>query len=392
MMDKTTRRKELADGYISKLHLFDSVWAAATSLHQEHPDIFKNIEAGRTSLRSARNRAVRIAKKGGGTDQDVAEGFSVTGTTTLFKGGEKVLQWVKTSEDKAKQAAIIRESLEALTQDLPRAKPKAKPKKVANNLCNLYTITDAHLGMMTSLGESGVEWNLTKAEELFTQGFDALISGAPRAQRCVISQLGDFLHSDGLDAVTPLSKHPLDQSHRFHDVVRAATRLLRGMIDSALLMHEQVDLIIAEGNHDLASSVWLRIAFENIYENEPRLKVIQSDLPFYSTTHGDVMLAFHHGHVQNIKAKASANELALTFANGADWKQTNQHYIHVGHHHTESMIEVRGCKLYGHPTFAAPDAYATRNFGGSMRGMTSHTYHGVHGLVATHTITPEMLE
>ena len=392
MLDKTAQRKEIADSYIAELHLFDSVLAAATALHKEKPDLFKNIEVARRSLRSARDRALRIAKKGGGTAQDVAEGFSVTGTTTLFKGGEKVLQWVKTSEDKIKQATIIRESLEALTQDLPKAKPRAKPKKVAGNLCNLYTITDAHLGMMTSLGESGVEWNLTKAEELFRQGFNALISGAPRAKRCVISQLGDFLHSDGLDAVTPRSNHPLDQSHRFHDVVRSATRLLRGMIDSALSQHEDVELIIAEGNHDLASSVWLRVAFENIYENEPRLKVIQSDLPFYSTTHGDVMLGFHHGHCQNIKAKASANELALTFANGAEWKQTNQHYIHVGHHHTESMIEVRGCKLYGHPTFAAPDAYATRNFGGSMRGMTSHTYHGANGLVATHTITPEMLE
>lgn len=396
VMTKTIveQRAEVSDELISRLHEFDSLMAAARSASEEFPKLFANRESARNSLRSARARALKSARKGVGTDATIPEGFSLKGTTTLFKGGEQVLQWVKTDADKLKQASIISESLEALAEDLPKVKATPAPNQsaISDSLCNLYTITDAHLGMMASAGESGEQYDLTKAEALFSQGFKELIQSAPKARRCVISQLGDFLHSDGLDAVTPRSKHPLDQSHRFHDLVRSATRLLRGMIDAALEVHEYVELVIAEGNHDLASSVWLRIAFENIYENEPRLRVIQSDLPFYATTHGDTMLGFHHGHIQNIKAKASANELALTFANGEEWKGTVKHYIHVGHHHTESMIEVRGCKLYGHPTFAAPDAHATREFGGSMRGMTSHTYHKRHGLVGTNTITPEMLD
>ena len=140
----TNPRIVIADDYVAKLHLFDSVVAASIVAHAEHPEIFKNSEAARNAIRSGRERALKRAKQGEGTNAVVPEGFALKGTTTLYKAGEEVLQWVKTDEDKLKQAAIIRESLEALADSLPRAKPAKAPSSsgnVSDNLCNLYTIT-----------------------------------------------------------------------------------------------------------------------------------------------------------------------------------------------------------------------------------------------------------
>ena len=149
----------------------------------------------------------------------------------------------------------------------------------------------------------------------------------------------------------------------------------------------QVEVVIAEGNHDPASSVWLRVVFAEIFADEPRVSIICNDLPFYETAHGETMLGFHHGHIKSVKN--AAKDLALLFARGEAWRKTSKRYIHTGHLHDETLIEVAGAKLYGHPTLAAPDAYATRNFGGSMREVSAHVYHDAHGRVATLTLTPD---
>lgn len=161
------------------------------------------------------------------------------------------------------------------------------------------------------------------------------------------------------------------------------------MVTRALERHEEVEVVIAEGNHDPASSLWLRVAFAEIFADEPRVKIIDNDLPFYETTHGETMLGFHHGHIKNVRT--AAKDLALLFARGEAWRKTSKRYIHAGHLHEETLVEVAGAKLHGHPTLAAPDAYATRNFGGSMREISAHSYHEIHGKVATLTLTPEML-
>lgn len=398
------RRKQVAEEYVSRLQDFNSISEASRDAAEKHPDLFSHGEVARNCLRAAKGRKIKRAKVGAATEADtdlhgfdkrLPEGFAIKGVSAYFdKEGNTGGVWIKTNEDRVKQMRVLRESYEALIEDIPKvsATPAPVVETPAKALCNLYIVTDAHLGMMASEGEAGESWGLKRGEDVYGRAFDGLIHGAPKATKGVIAQLGDFLHFDGLDAVTTRSGHPLDADARFSDIVRAATRLLRRMISTALTVHETVEVIIAEGNHDPASAVWLRVAFEALFENEPRVSIVDSDLPFYSTTHGETMLGFHHGHIKNIKTKASASELALLFADGEDWRNTRKRYIHTGHHHDEATIEVRGAKLYAHPTLAAPDAYASRNFGGSMREMSAHSYHEKHGKVGILTISPEMLK
>ena len=47
-----------------------------------------------------------------------------------------------------------------------------------------------------------------------------------------------------------------------------------------LQKHERVVLIMAEGNHDMASSAWLREVFSTFYESEPRITVDTSPYPY----------------------------------------------------------------------------------------------------------------
>lgn len=316
------------------------------------------------------------------------EPYVVKGVSTYFdKEGKPRGQWVKTRLDEQKREELLRAAAEALASELPRAAPVEAPQTSNENLCNLFTITDYHVGMLAWGEETGADWDLDIAENTLVAAFSHMIAVSPKARTAVVNQLGDFLHFDSLEAVTPTNRHLLDADSRFRKVVEVAVRVLRRIVDMALVNHDKVELVIAEGNHDLASSVWLQTMFTALYENEPRITVNQSALPYYVHQHGKVMLGFHHGHMKK------NDGLPLHFAASYPeiWGQTTKRYVHVGHRHHVEEKEHPGIKIIQHSTLAARDAYAARGGWHSDRQMLAITYHSEFGEVARSTVTPEML-
>lgn len=322
----------------------------------------------------------------------VPDGFLTKGVSTYFdKDGKPAGQWVKSTVDRDRMEAIMRAGFDAMADDLPRQKSIPSPKDTSAQLATVYTLTDSHVGMLAwhkeNLDPNG-DWDLTIAERTLTGCFQQMVAGSPRAKVGVVAQLGDFLHSDGLAAVTPTSGHLLDQDGRFPKVVKSAIRILRRVVNMALEKHEKVIVLMGEGNHDLASSVWLRAMFQALYENEPRLQVIDSELPYYVYQHGATMLAWHHGHLKK------NDQLPILFASQFPkmWGDTSKRYAHCGHRHHVEEKEHSGMTVVQHSTLAARDAYASRGGWMSERQCTAITYHDKFGQVARNTVTPEMLD
>lgn len=314
--------------------------------------------------------------------------YVVKGTSTYYdKEGKRAGQWVKTDLDRRAAEAAMRAAVDALAVTLPRAKPARLKRATLDELCALYTLTDCHVGMRAWAPETGADWDLEIAERTLTGAIEYLVESAPAATTCVINQLGDFLHFDSLAPVTPTSGHLLDADSRYSKVVSVATRILRTAIDRALTRHRRVIVLMAEGNHDMASSVWLRHLFALLYEDEPRVEVMPGELPYYVHTHGRVMLAFHHGHL------SKNAQLPLLFAAQypKEWGATTRRYCHTGHrHHTEEK-EHSGMTVVQHPTIAARDAYAARGGWIADQRMKMIIYHADHGEAGTIVVTPEML-
>lgn len=335
------------------------------------------------------NAAARGYAPGHQLTKPVPDGRVAKGVSTLYDEHGKVrLQWVKDSLDAQQWEAIKRAALEALAEDLPRLAPIAQPGAFYTPLCNVYTLTDSHVGMLAWGKETGEPWDLKIAEGVLVGAFEHLVQASPAARMCIVNQLGDFLHTDGLMPTTPTSGHVLDADGRFSKMVATAIRVLRRVIDLALQRHQFVTVLLAEGNHDMASSVWLRHMFKALYENEPRVTVIDSELPYYAVQHGKTMLAFHHGHLKK------NDQLPLLFAAQFPqmWGLTTKRYAHTGHRHHVEEKEHSGMRVFQHTTLAARDAYAARGGWISERHVTSVTYHDEFGEVARNTVTPEMLE
>lgn len=332
-------------------------------------------------------------KQGNSPDHDlthiVPSPLVLRGSSSLYnKDGELQLQWIKTKLDDQKVEGAIRAAITALAESLPRQDQIPKPNHLSDNLCNLYTFTDCHVGMKAWGLETGADWDLEIAERTLVGAFDYLIEASPPAASCIVNQLGDFLHFDSLSAVTPEHRNLLDADTRFAKVVQVAVRILRYIINKALTHHENVTVIMAEGNHDPASSVWLRHLFSLLYENEPRVKVNDSETPYICHQHGKTMLAFHHGHL------TKNDQLPLLFAAQypVEWGNTTRRYCHVGHRHHVDEKEHSGMKVQQHATLAARDAYAARGGWIADRQIEAITYHSEFGQVGSITVVPEMLE
>lgn len=334
----------------------------------------------------------RAAKMGYSPSHDmthtVPDGFRVKGTSTAYTADGIAIQWVKTERDSDRWEAIVREACAAMAESLPRVKPAAGPEKTEEALCNLAVFTDYHIGMLAWEREGGANWDLKIAENLLLASFIHMIEAAPKAKSCVVCLQGDTLHVDSILPVTPAHHNVLDADGRFSKIVGVAIRVIRRLIDHALARHETVHLLICEGNHDESSSVLMRHMFRALYENEPRLTINDSELPFYVHQHGETMLAFHHGH------KVRNEDLPMLFAAQFPkmWGATTKRFAHCGHRHHVDEKEYAGMTVVQHPTLAARDAYAARGGWISDRAASIITYHEKYGQVARNTVCPEMFE
>lgn len=333
----------------------------------------------------------RAAQRGLSPEYDMVhpapEGFTVKGTSTLYgPDGEIKGQWVKTQQSLEQQQKILEEAAKSLSEDIPRAKPTKPPKSTKEDLLNQYTITDYHLGMLSWHEETGEDWDTDIAEKLLIDWFSAAIESAPPAKTAIFAQLGDFLHWDGLDAVTPMNKHILDADTRFQNVVRVAIRSVRQIIDLLLRKHEHVHVIMAEGNHDPASSIWLRELFTALYENEPRVTIDDSADIYYCYEHGKTSLFYHHGH----KRKTTNIDDVFVSKFRDVFGRTEYSYAHMGHLHHVDIKETNLMIIEQHRTLAANDAYASRGGWLSGRDAKVITYHKEYGEVGRLTLSPEM--
>jgi hypothetical protein len=312
-------------------------------------------------------------------------GYMLKGTSTYYnKDGEAVGQWVKTSADQEKRRLLQEASFRALAETLTPL-PKIESRAwVDNDLLNLYTLTDCHVGMLAWDRETGADWDLKIAEQCLVNTFVQMIKSSPQAGDCIVNQLGDFLHFDSLQPMTPTNHHILDADSRYQKMVEVAVRILRIVVSAALSKHRKVRVLMNEGNHDPAGSVWLRILFAQLYASNPRVVVEMSPNPYGAFVHGKTMLGFHHGHLSKTTA------LPLLFASkfAREWGDTEYRYIHTGHRHHVEEKEHPGATTVQHPTLAAPDAYAARGGWLSKRQATSITYHKQSGEFARNIFIP----
>lgn len=366
---------------------------AIIAAYREHGSFGKAAKALGMDRRGMARRYQVLAQRGLAPDHDmthtVPDGFRVKGTSTLYReDGTIAAQWVKSREDHERLREMLLAAFAGMADELPRVPTIAAPAQTNADMLALYLITDYHLGALAWPEETrSAAWDMAVAEKLLLGWFRYAVDHAPDAETAVFAQLGDFLHFDGLDAVTPEHRNLLDADTRFQKLVRVAYSCVRAGIAMMLEKHRRVHVIMAEGNHDPASSAHLREGMRAIFEDNPRVTVDTSPDPYYCVEHGATSLFFHHGHKR--KPKEIDDVFAAKFR--PVFGRTKYSYAHMGHQHHKALIESPLMVVEQHRTLAAPDAYATRGGWISGREAPVIAYSKRRGEVGRLIVTPEMV-
>lgn len=364
-----------------------------------YTNIAKEVGCSRWTVRDiVKNVRTKAALKGYSPAHDmthtVPDGFGVKGVSTYYNSdGKPVGQWVKSQADQQRQLEIMREVVEAMSQEIPPEKPVPAPETNCAELLNCFVITDYHMGMLAdkdevnASGQTGNgDWDLKIAEDTLIDWFAEAIRISPEADTAVYAQLGDFAHYD-YEPLTQASKHLLDSDSRNFKIVRATIRVTRQIIRMLLEKHQHVHIKWCDANHDPFSAIWMRELLVALYENEPRVKIDNSADTYYCYEFGKTALFFHHGH----KRKVANVDTVFAAKYREVFGRTEHAYAHMGHYHSVDKKETNLMIVEQHRTLASADSYSSR--GGWLSGREANviTYHKEYGQVAYNTISYKMI-
>jgi hypothetical protein len=347
-----------------------------------------------STIRRAIESAIKgAAKRGYSPSHDLthetAPGNVIKRTSTNYDGDGNIRQqWVIQEPEKEKQLELMRAAVDELLEPIKPLPPIERDTTNLNKkLLNLYTLTDVHLGMLAWDKEGGDDWDMDIACRTVKGTFKDMLNRSPDCDECVVNQGGDWSHYDSFKPVTPAHGHVLDSDTRPQKMIKASIHLMRFLITEALKKHKKVNVIIQIGNHDEYSSYFLQQAMIALFENNPRVNVDDSPIPYYALRRGNVMLGFHHGH------KRGNDQLPLLFAAAFAefWGKSKYRDIHKAHRHHFELKEYSGATVIEHPTIASRDSHASHGGFLSNRAAICITYHKDTGRNGLTFSTPEMI-
>lgn len=320
--------------------------------------------------------------------QHVPDPKKIVKTATLFDQEGKVTQhWVSERADLQQRELLWRLFMEELKAELPRYEPVALPQGEFADLLACYPVGDHHLGMLAWAKETlSDSYDLKISEAMLVSAIDALVASLPASKHALLPFLGDFMHYDGFEAVTPTNRNLLDADGRYPKMVRAAIRTIRYCITAALKRHEHVHVIMEIGNHDLSSTIFMMEALFAIYENEPRVTIDTSPSQYHYYEFGKVLIGTHHGH--SSKLDRLPNIMAGDMPEA--WGRTAYRYWWTGHIHTRQAFDMIGCSVESFRILAPVDAWAANKGYRPIRDMKAILMHKDFGEVARHTVNPAM--
>lgn len=373
--------------YTDAVRTQGGVRAAARALGYDYSKFYRRLKAEERQLAKQESLA-KLGLKFTDIQEVLPNGLDIKGTSTLYDAeGNKRLTWVKTSQENDNIQAAIEAAIDEAKKDIEPLEAVAEPDLRNADLLSAYFIADFHLGQSSWGEETGADWNLEIAERTLSNWLAAAIQSAPNSHTGLLVDLGDFMHTDNLNGLTPSSGHVLDRSGQYEQSVRLAIRLMVRAVQALLGKHQHVHVITAQGNHNLSGAIWMRSLLIEKFRNNPRCTFDNTPHPYYAYQWGDTGIYVHHGH------KKKMGDISKTMV--AHYREifgtSKYSYAHVGHLHHRETKECSLMVVEQHSTLAPKDAHSAHGGYSSQRGASVITYSQKYGEVGRVTIRPEMI-
>ena len=315
----------------------------------------------------------------------VPEGEFVIGRSIYTSDDEGNKAWLKTRRTMSEAARdkALQSFVDGLTKGVKPYKPKAKPKtkKFDSNLLPTIVIGDAHFGMRADARETkGRDYDTKMASQDMLAAVDYLVDLAPASEKCLLVNVGDFIHANGSSGTT-FGGTKLDVDTRIEVVLETAAQTFLFAIDKLLAKHKSCVVVMARGNHDSDTAIALALILKFYYSKEPRVTILDPHGFFHTVQFGKNLLAVHHGD----KVKAVKLGAILPKMLPEQWSETVYRKWLVGHIHHQNAIETdNGVFVEAFGTLAPPDSWHAGAGYGASSVMNQVVFHRDGGEVIRH--------
>ena len=266
----------------------------------------------------------------------ITDGFDDKGKSRRVSDKPRIVKlWRIKLRLKRRVSRMVEVAAEALMERMAKHAPKyprlAKPAKITDPHMLEVSVFDAHFGKLAWKPETGQNYDLKIAEEIYLGAVKQLVAkvqGFP-IERVLFPIGQDFFHIDNLESKTTRGT-PQDADGRYGKIYMAGAMACVKAIDY-LLQVAPVKLLWVPGNHDTTSSYHLACMLWAWYRNCDRVEidVEKNQRRRKFEPYGPVVIGFDHGDRAKPERLVSvmlheARELMAT-------RRTLE--IHLGHLH-----------------------------------------------------------
>lgn len=349
-----------------------SVTAAAKAMNLARTTLVSRLDLARRrglNLSEGARRAIKAAALGfteakGGWIVDVDKETG-SRTSTYWRAPEEVISQTEVLD-------YIRERFEGMKP----ARGIAPPRTFAADLCTVYPLMDAHVGMHAwGMETHGPNYDLKLAIADMKAAFEKLIALSPRSAEAVLIVGGDFFHTDDNRNETPQSKNKLDTDGRLFKVLDSGIEVMSYVIDRLLATHGSLIVKVLRGNHDPHSHMVLTFALSERYRSG-RVVVERSPTDIFMKQWGSSAIFAHHGD------KIKPQQIALYLSAICPfWSSTDHKHLFTGHVHHDAAKDIGPLRWESLRAFAPPDAFAASMGYVGRRGLQAITFHKENGII-----------
>jgi len=227
------------------------------------------------------------------------------------------------------------EAIRLLIDDIPKLKTPKKNFNMNSDYLLEVALMDVHFGMLAWGKETGTDYDIDIAEELFLYAVQDLLkkSSGYNPKRILFPFGNDFLHIDDPTNQTPQNHNLLDVDSRLIKIYQQAKKSVIKAINYCREI-APVDIVWVPGNHDPMTSYYMCDVIDHVFRDD---KDVTVDLnPRYRKYYpwGDCLIAYTHGVEEPLRDLPSivATEEPIL------WGASKYREIHIGHKHKKMQM------------------------------------------------------
>jgi len=249
-------------------------------------------------------------------------------------------------------------------------------------------LMDLHYGLMVWGQESGYDYDIKIASELFINAINKIIvqSKGYNIKEILFTVGNDFFNVDTIGNTTTAGT-PQDEDTRWKKTYKKGRELL---IEGINLLSQvaPVNVLVIPGNHDSQRSFFVGDALECWFNNSKQVNINNSPKVRKYYQFGKCMILLTHGRDE----KMSDYPLLMASEEPEMWAKTKFREVHLGeiHHKKEvnflSTEEYKGVTVRYMRSLSAPSNWAyTKGFVSSLRAGEAFIWSEDNGLIAQFT-------